>query len=127
MLFNPFSKKNRVVFTKMKNWKTISSEKDVMALIDNSLHRPQIIFKHSTRCGISAYAESRLIDGSGLLEPKADIHYLDLLAHRGVSDFIAKELGIRHQSPQVIVLKNKKVVYSATHHSIDAALIASYL
>ena len=49
-----------------------------------------------------------------------DIYYLDLLNHRDVSNAVAQQTGVVHQSPQVIVLKNKEVVYVATHSSIDA-------
>jgi bacillithiol system protein YtxJ len=45
---------------------------------------------------------------------------LDLLRHRDISDEIAKITGVLHQSPQVIVLKNKEVVYAATHSGISA-------
>jgi len=49
-----------------------------------------------------------------------NIYYLDLLNYRDVSNATAKETGVMHQSPQVIVLKNNEVVYTATHSSISA-------
>lgn len=111
----------------MENWKAITSEEDVLRIINASEEKTQIIFKDSTRCGISAFAKERLELGSHLLTGSADFNYLDLLRYRSVSDFIANELHERHQSPQIIVLKNKKIVYTATHHSIEPKKIKTHL
>ncbi len=111
----------------MKNWKTITSEEDVRKIIEASVLKTQIIFKDSLSCGISAYAKERLADGSSLLAEKSEFNYLDLLQFRTVSNFIAKELGITHQSPQVIVIKDKKVVFRDSHHSIQPAKILKFL
>ena len=111
----------------MKEWIAIKSEDDFHTLVAGSANKPQIIFKDSITCGISAHAKQRLQDGYALLEGKADFNYLDLLRFRSVSNLIAQELTVTHQSPQIIVLKDKKVVYTSSHHAIDAAAIAKYL
>ena len=111
----------------MKNWNPITTEQDVHNIIENSNNKPQIIFKDSVTCGISAYAKERLISGNEVLIAKADFNYLDLLSYRSVSNFIADELSVIHQSPQIIVLKNGEVVYRVSHHSIQADDIAKYL
>ena len=111
----------------MKDWKEIKSEADVYDIIENSATQPQIIFKDSVSCGISAYAKERLQDGYSLFEGKAGFNYLDLLSFRPVSKLIAQVLDVRHQSPQVILLKDRKVIYTTSHHSINAAGIAKYL
>ncbi|WP_264549590.1 bacillithiol system redox-active protein YtxJ [Flavobacterium sp. N2820] len=111
----------------MKNWNPITTAQDVLTIIENSVEKPQIIFKDSVTCGISAYAKERLVSGNDLLIAKADFNYLDLLSYRSVSNFIADELNVIHQSPQIIVLKNKEVVYRVSHHSIQPEDIAKYL
>ena len=111
----------------MKNWNPITTAQDVLTIIENSVEKPQIIFKDSVTCGISAYAKERLVSGNDLLIAKADFNYLDLLSYRSVSNFIADELNVIHQSPQIIVLKNKEVVYRVSHHSIQPEEIAKYL
>ncbi len=111
----------------MKNWKTITSEDDVRKIIDASVLKTQIIFKDSLSCGISAYAKERLADGSSLLAEKSEFNYLDLLQYRAISNFISDEFGITHQSPQIIVIKDKKVVYRDSHHSIQPEKILKYL
>ena len=111
----------------MKNWNPITTTQDVLTIIENSVEKPQIIFKDSVTCGISAYAKERLVNGNDLLIAKADFNYLDLLSYRSVSNFIADELNVIHQSPQIIVLKDGVVVYRVSHHSIQAEEIAKYL
>lgn len=111
----------------MKEWLEITSEQDVDKIVEDSAQKTQIIFKDSLTCGISAHAKERLKDGYNLIEGKADFHYLDLLRFRSVSNFIAQTLTITHQSPQIIILKDKKVVYTASHHAISAATLAQHL
>lgn len=111
----------------MKNWIDITQEADLDSIIEGSAHKPQIIFKDSTTCGISAFAKDRLVQGFAAIEGRADFHYLDLLRFRGLSNLIAERLQVTHQSPQIIVLKDRKVVYTSSHHAIDANTIAKYL
>ena len=111
----------------MKSWKSVKEIEDFYTLLENSASKPQIIFKDSTTCGISAHAKYRLENGFNHLDGKADLNYLDLLSHRSISNLIAKELKVTHQSPQIIILKDKKVVYTSSHHAIDPAVIARHL
>lgn len=110
-----------------KDWFDITSKSDIAKIIDESVVKPQIIFKHSTSCGVSSYAYERLWAGADILAQKADVNYLDLLAHRSVSNYIADELKVLHQSPQVILLKDKKVIYTVTHSAIDVAKILAHI
>lgn len=111
----------------MKDWKHITSELEIHDIIEASKERPQIIFKDSITCGISAFAKERLIGGNEAMIAKANFNYLDLLKYRPLSSFIASELNVIHQSPQIIVLKEGKVVHTVTHHSIEPLKIATYL
>lgn len=111
----------------MNNWKKITTEDDVNTIINASELKPQIIFKDSTTCGISAYAKERLEIGSDLMTANADFNYLDLLTYRSVSNYIASELNVIHQSPQIIVIKNRTVVFKDSHHTIQPEKIVKYL
>lgn len=111
----------------MKNWKQISNESDIDAIITKSHQYPQIIFKDSISCGISAYAKSRLQEGNELMIVKADFNYLDLLQYRSISNYIAKTLNIIHQSPQIIIVKNGDAIHMVSHHSIEPDKIAELL
>lgn len=111
----------------MINWKHITNISHLDGILEASVQYPQIIFKDSVTCGISAFAKSRLTDHFHLIEGKADFHYLDLLKYRAISNAIAEKFNVHHQSPQILVVKNKKVVYTSTHHSIHAEEIAKHL
>jgi len=102
------------------NWNKLEDKETLNKIIKESNERPILIFKHSTRCSISSMALNRLErswnqDDLGDLKP----YYLDLIAHREVSNAIAEDLGVYHQSPQVIILKNGSPVYDNSHMGID--------
>ena len=102
----------------MENWIKITSEEEVKQIVEKSHEKAQIIFKDSVTCGISAYAKSRLVNGNELLIGKADFNYLDLLAYRSVSNFIAKFLEVVHQSPQIFVIKDGVVMTPPLDHQL---------
>lgn len=79
---------------------------------------PVVLYKHSTQCGICE-ATLEAIQGFEEKHPTAaTVYYLDLLAHRDVSNEIARKLDIRHESPQAIVLKDGKPVAVLNHRAI---------
>lgn len=97
----------------MINWLPLTSEQEFHALYNQEM--PFAVFKHSTRCSISSMAKSRLEKEWNLDIP---IYYLDLLQYRSISNEIADASGVHHESPQLIVFKDKKVVYDASHNFI---------
>ncbi|MFT5779205.1 MAG: bacillithiol system protein YtxJ [Crocinitomicaceae bacterium] len=101
-------------------WEQLTSVEQLKKAMDSSSEKPVLLFKHSTRCSISSMAFSGFQSGWEGTEEEITIYYLDLLKYRDVSDEIARLTGVFHQSPQVIVLKNKEVVYTATHSGISA-------
>jgi bacillithiol system protein YtxJ len=107
----------------MSNWKNIESDANFFEILENSVNRPQLIFKHSTSCGTSAHAEMKLEEGIEQLIAQADFNYLDLLRYRSISNLIAAELHVTHQSPQIILVINKQPVYTVTHNAIDVKKI----
>lgn len=93
---------------------------DLDAAIAESNDRPVLLFKHSRFCGVSAEALDELhshIDGA-----PADVAYrmITVQTHRPISDAVAQRLGIRHETPQVIVLRNGKTVWNGSHFRITA-------
>ena len=79
--------------------------------------RPQVIFKHSTRCSISTMAKSRLERNQQPLS--GDFYFLDLLKHRSISDQIAEDFAVAHESPQILLIKNTACVYEESHSGIQ--------
>ncbi|MFM7668383.1 MAG: bacillithiol system redox-active protein YtxJ [Bacteroidota bacterium] len=107
-------------------WKNLSNDSKIEDLIAESNENPVIIFKHSTRCSISSMALSRFErewDNSN----KVSLYYLDLLNFRDLSNTIAQELHVVHQSPQVIVLNRSEVIYHESHNGIDSLEIVKLI
>ncbi len=99
------------------NWKEFSDESALEAIKKLSVEKPQVIFKHSTRCSISSMAKSRLERSA---EPDGiDFNYLDLIAHRGISNKIANDFDVEHASPQILIIKNGECVYDESHNAIN--------
>ena len=85
-------------------------------ILTKSQQRPQVIFKHSTRCSISSVALQRFQKA----DPPSDIdfYFLDLIAHRDLSNRVSQVFGINHESPQVLVIKNGQCVFDESHLGI---------
>jgi len=93
-------------------------------LVANSENRPQVIFKHSTRCSISSMVLGRLERET---PPEGwDFYFLDLLAHRDISSAIAEKLKVHHESPQIILVKNNEVVMDESHMAIQMDELRSF-
>ena len=101
------------------NWIPLQSESQLEEIKSRSANRPQLIFKHSTRCSTSAVVKGRLERGK---EPQSiDFYYLDLLNYRPVSNRIVDLFQIDHESPQVLLIRNGECVYDESHMGITMA------
>lgn len=100
-------------------WKHLESENDLKNAIEHSYEARVILFKHSTRCYISRTMLSKF-QSEVLEHPNNDWSYylLDILKKRNLSNFIADNFAIKHQSPQIIVLENGKAIHVASHEKI---------
>ncbi|MEC3876349.1 bacillithiol system redox-active protein YtxJ [Chryseobacterium salviniae] len=107
------SEKNRL-------WKYIESEEDLHKAIEDSFIRKIAIFKHSTSCFISKTVLKNFEKEIESSDQKPELYFLDLLAHRAISNKIATDLEVRHESPQLLVIENGKVISSASHQHISA-------
>ena len=102
------------------NWVVLQSADQLNVLDDTSYHHPQVIFKHSTSCGISGMVKRSFQNQSTHPEKGITYYMLDLIRYRDISNAIANKYGIRHESPQVLVIREGEVVAHASHHSITA-------
>ena len=100
------------------NWVPLSDLKQLDEIIAESFERPVIIFKHSTTCGISRMAFKQF-ENAFDLNDKVTSYYLDLLTYRMISNEVATRFGIRHESPQLLLIKDGKCVYHVSHGAID--------
>ena len=108
-------------------WQDLTSVDQLGELIQSVGEKPVLFFKHSTRCVVSSMALKNFEDEWTTGIELCDLYFLDLLSHRDVSNEIAVLTEVTHQSPQAIVVKNKAVIYDATHSAIDALKIQSLL
>ena len=95
----------------------LADKETLESLLTTSRERPVLVFKHSNSCGISsrAYREMEQLDGVNMLEVQSA---------RDLSREVADRTGIEHESPQVIVLRNGKAVWNASHYDVKAGAVA---
>lgn len=84
-----------------------------------STTKTQVVFKHSTRCGISRMVMNQFISAYNFTEKDLDLYYLDILNHRDVSNEAGYKFQVMHESPQLLVVKNGNVVAHASHGAIN--------
>ncbi|MEO1030649.1 MAG: bacillithiol system redox-active protein YtxJ [Bacteroidota bacterium] len=103
---------------KVLPWIALNSVEQLSAIEEKSKTKPQLIFKHSTRCGISRMVINQFIELYDM-DANADLYYLDLLSYREVSNETGYKFQVLHQSPQLLVIKNGVVVAQASHGAIN--------
>lgn len=98
------------------HWISLTTEAQLKEIIQLSYQKPQVIFKHSTRCSISIMVKNRLDrveESQGI-----DCYYLDLLQYRPVSNAIAAEFSVEHQSPQILLIQQGVCTYHESQQAI---------
>jgi bacillithiol system protein YtxJ len=107
------------------NWIQLTNEEQLQQIVNKSSEKPQVIFKHSTRCSISSMAKGRL--ERSVPPQEVDFYFLDLIAFRNISNKISTDFHVYHESPQVLVIRNGECVYDESHGSIDMEEIKDQL
>ncbi|MFV8361512.1 bacillithiol system redox-active protein YtxJ [Flavobacterium sp. LS1P3] len=105
------------------NWNELTDLGQLSEIIEISNEKPVAIFKHSTRCSVSRMALKQF-ENEFNSSDKVTPYFLDLIAHRDISNEIASRFGVTHQSPQLILIKEGKAVYNVSHSDIDAEELA---
>lgn len=96
---------------------------DFEAVLEASKDAPQLIFKHSTTCPISGGAYRRVNDwmsGGG----STPVHLVKVIESRPISNAIAERLGVTHQSPQIILVKDGAAAWDTSHGAISSDSIS---
>jgi len=102
------------------NWNALENADTLEEIKEKSNQHPVLIFKHSSRCGISSMALNRLERAWQEQEMSHLITYfLDLVRYRQVSEAVAQTFGVQHQSPQVLVIKDGQCIYDNSHMGIN--------
>lgn len=104
------------------DWIHLTTEEQLADIRDKSKTKPQVIFKHSIRCGISNMAMNRL--ERTYTPMNADFYLLDIISYRNISNRIAEMFQVHHESPQILVISNETCVYDESHSGINIDEIA---
>ena len=105
----------------MFDWKSLLSLSQYEELMQASDKKPFAVFKHSTRCSVSHMAKKKMEMEWNLDDASLTLYFLDLLEHRDISNKIASDTHITHQSPQLIVIKNREAIYHESHGNIEVS------
>jgi bacillithiol system protein YtxJ len=107
------------------SWAKLSSQESIDGFLSDDL--PQVIFKHSPRCGISSMVLRRFEASEVFKNSKEKYWLLHLIENRAISNALANDFNVRHESPQVLIFHKGLLVHHAAHSSIDANQIAVIL
>ena len=103
----------------------LSGLDELDGLLSLSDDQPVLLFKHSYSCGISAEALDELRQHVTGSPGKARYAMVTVQTHRDISNAVSKRLGIRHETPQALLIRRGKVVWSASHFRVTADAVAS--
>ncbi|KGL61021.1 MULTISPECIES: bacillithiol system redox-active protein YtxJ [unclassified Polaribacter] len=108
-------------------WIPLSSLEQLDTIKKQSKTESILIFKHSTRCGISKMVIKQF---EGLFQENHQylkVYYLDLLNYRNVSDEVGYTFQVIHQSPQLLVIKNEVSVHAVSHNDITQINLTRFI
>ena len=97
------------------DWINLEDYSQIEQALEDS--KPFLIFKHSTRCSISSMAKNRFERNFDLDDVK--VFYLDLIKYRSISNQLASDFNVPHESPQVMYINEGRCFYHASHGGID--------
>jgi len=100
------------------SWILLRDESQIGELSRNSFQRTQLIYKHSTTCGISSMIRRMLETLLAPYQTDADCYFVELPRFREVSRKVAEDFQLRHESPQLLIIRNGKVVAHESHGAI---------
>ncbi|MDN3593392.1 bacillithiol system redox-active protein YtxJ [Zunongwangia endophytica] len=110
------------------NWTPLTDVSQLEIAEMESQQQLVAILKHSTRCGISRMVLKQFENSYDIPEDaEVKLYFLDLLNHRDISNKIADRFSVRHESPQLILLKGKEVVHHSSHQDIEVQNIKDFL
>ncbi len=109
----------------MIDW-IVLNEKEQLSSIANAKGE-SLIFKHSTRCPVSMMAKRNFESEGGVLPGTVPVYFLDLIRFKDVSNKIAETFNIQHESPQLLLIRDGKCVFTSSHGDINAPEVLSQL
>ena len=105
----------------------LTTEGELSAAIERSFATAVVIFTHSETCGTSAYAREEVLDLLAEADFAAEVYLVSVHRSRAISNTIAKRFGLRHESPQVLLIRDGALVWHASHHRVSSNEITAAL
>lgn len=102
----------------MAEFKEITCSQEFGEILDESCQRKIILFKHSTTCFISERAWQEVQDFIQESSDEVLVVMIKVIESRPVCSQVTEDLGVKHQSPQVLLLSNRKILWHASHQSV---------
>lgn len=102
----------------MAEFKEITSSQELKEILEASCQRKIILFKHSTACPVSAHAWQEVQDYIQESSNEVLVVMIKVIESRPVSNQVAEEFGVKHQSPQALLINDRKVLWHASHQII---------
>ena len=125
---------NKILGSKVKeeketnvNWIPLNSLEQIKTIKELSKSETILVFKHSTRCGISGMVIKRFENLFDSSMNNIKVYYLDLLNFRAISDEVGYSFQVQHQSPQLLIIRNEVAVLNVSHYDITTVNIQKYL
>jgi bacillithiol system protein YtxJ len=125
---------NKILGSKVKeeketniNWIPLNSLEQIKTIKELSKSETILVFKHSTRCGISSMVIKRFENLFDSSMNNIKVYYLDLLNFRAISDEVGYSFQVQHQSPQLLIIRNEVAVLNVSHYDITTVNIQKYL
>lgn len=109
------------------HWHVLQNVSQVESLVEHSQTKPQLIYKHSYRCGTCFFAKNQIDKVADNIARQADLHFVNVVDSRLISNHIAEKLGVRHKSPQLLLVSGGKVVWHISHGQIKSQVILAEL
>ena len=83
-----------------------------------------MVFKHSTRCSISTFAQREFMEyAAGAVGRGVHCVMVLVVEDRPVSLELAEVLDVRHQSPQAILVKDRRALWHDSHEGVNASAL----
>jgi len=108
-------------------WLPLTSLEQLETIETESNTASVLIFKDSTRCGISKMVIKQFEKLFTEENQHLKVYYLDLLNYRDISNEIAVKFQVMHQSPQLIVVRNGTAVHHASHNDITQVNLTRFI
>lgn len=109
----------------MSNWTDLKEIPQIDSIKASNGY--SVIFKHSTRCSVSAMAKRSFERDWNVIPSEVKFYFLDLISHRDVSAYIAEVFQVHHESPQLLLVKDGECILDASHGDISADEVAEVI